>query len=112
MCLSDGPRNVAISGPTVAALGSSVTMNCSADSCPQSQYSWYFKGLRVSQGSVYTTGGLLTNNTGQYTCSAMNNITGQSSNASVQLTVIGELFTVNEPIINKQQQMLEQHVIL
>ncbi|KAI7806700.1 putative protein similar to vertebrate titin TTN [Triplophysa rosa] len=97
-----GPRNVAISGPSVTAVGSSVTLNCSADSYPQSHYSWYFKGSKVWDRSVYITGALLVNNSGQYTCSAMNNITGLTSNASMELTVIVPVSAITVNVTNQQ----------
>nr|XP_055065809.1 carcinoembryonic antigen-related cell adhesion molecule 1 [Misgurnus anguillicaudatus] len=106
-----GPRNVAISGPDVSAVGSIVTFNCSADSQPQSQYSWYFNGLKVDNRSVYTTGALSVSNSGRYICMAYNNITGQSSNASKDLTVIVPIsaVTVN---INNQQPVFNQSFTL
>ncbi|KAA0703160.1 Carcinoembryonic antigen-related cell adhesion molecule 5 [Triplophysa tibetana] len=106
-----GPRNVSISGPSVTAVGTNVTLNCSSDSYPQSHYSWYFNGSRVWERSVYITGALLVNNRGQYTCSAMNNITGQISNASMELTVIVPVtaITVN---VNNQQPVFNQSFTL
>ncbi|XP_056619313.1 carcinoembryonic antigen-related cell adhesion molecule 1 [Triplophysa dalaica] len=106
-----GPRNVSISGPSVTAVGTSVTLNCSSDSYPQSHYSWYFNGSRVWDRSVYITGALLVNNRGQYTCSAMNNITGQTSNASMEITVIVPVsaITVN---VNNQQPVFNQSFTL
>lgn len=92
MYLLDGPINTTATGPDVVAEGSSVTFNCSSVSRPQSQYSWYFNGSKVAVGSVYVTAALPRNHSGQYTCMAFNNITGISSSASVQLTVLGKLF--------------------
>ncbi len=92
MYLLDGPNNTAVSGPLIAVVGSSVTFSCSSVSRPQSQYSWYFSGLNVKNGSVYVTAPLSKNNSGEYTCMAFNNITGRSSRDSVTLAVYGESF--------------------
>ncbi|XP_073667727.1 carcinoembryonic antigen-related cell adhesion molecule 1 isoform X2 [Paramisgurnus dabryanus] len=106
-----GPRNVAISGPDVSGVGSIVTFNCSADSQPQSQYSWYFNGVKVDNRSVYTTGALTVSNTGRYICMAYNNITGQSSNASKDLTVIVPISAITVTI-NNQQPVFNQSFTL
>ncbi|XP_052002358.1 carcinoembryonic antigen-related cell adhesion molecule 1 isoform X1 [Xyrauchen texanus] len=102
-----GPWNTTITGPAVVAAGSSVTFRCSADSRPQSQFSWFFNGSKVADGSVYMTGALSPNNSGPYTCMAFNNITGSSRNASLKLTVIVPVTTVmvnegnRQPVFNQ-----------
>ncbi|XP_016319531.1 carcinoembryonic antigen-related cell adhesion molecule 5-like isoform X1 [Sinocyclocheilus anshuiensis] len=97
-----GPNNTAASGSKVAAVGSSATFSCSSDSRPQSQYSWYFSGLKVKNGSVYVTTPLSKNDSGQYTCMAFNSITGRSSNASVTLTVYAPVIGVMVNMDNQQ----------
>ncbi|XP_051574400.1 carcinoembryonic antigen-related cell adhesion molecule 1 [Myxocyprinus asiaticus] len=102
-----GPTNTTASGPNVAAEGFNVTLRCSADSRPQSQFSWYFNGSKVADGSMYKTGALSPNNSGQYTCMAFNDITGRSRNASLKLTVIVPVTTVTvnegnqQPVFNQ-----------
>ncbi|XP_052002360.1 carcinoembryonic antigen-related cell adhesion molecule 1 isoform X3 [Xyrauchen texanus] len=101
-----GPWNTTITGPAVVAAGSSVTFRCSADSRPQSQFSWYFNGSKVADDSVYVTGALSPNNSGPYTCMAFNNITGSSSNASVKLTIKYpprdvDVYSSQMPILNQ-----------
>ncbi|XP_072536669.1 carcinoembryonic antigen-related cell adhesion molecule 1 [Salminus brasiliensis] len=83
-----GPWNVTISGPAIAETESSVTLNCSALSQPPSNYSWYYNGAKVAVGSVYVTGSLSLNSSGEYTCTAHNNVTGINSSATWNLTVI------------------------
>ncbi|XP_052000699.1 carcinoembryonic antigen-related cell adhesion molecule 2-like [Xyrauchen texanus] len=83
-----GPWNTAITGPAMSEIGYTVTFSCSANSYPQSQYSWFFNSSKVAVGPVFVTEVLLPNNSGQYTCMAFNNITGSSNNASLVLTVI------------------------
>lgn len=92
MYLLDGPNNTAASGPHIAEVGSSVTFSCSSVSRPESQYSWYFSGLNVKNGSVYVTAPLSKTDSGEYTCMAFNNITGRNSSDSVALAVYGESF--------------------
>ncbi|XP_043117033.1 carcinoembryonic antigen-related cell adhesion molecule 1 isoform X2 [Puntigrus tetrazona] len=102
-----GPYNTTATGPEVAAVGSSVTFNCSSISRPQSQYSWYFSGSKVADGPVYVTAPLSEYASGLYTCMAFNHITGRSSNASLTLTVYVPVsnITVNngnqQPIFNQ-----------
>ncbi|XP_052474650.1 carcinoembryonic antigen-related cell adhesion molecule 5 isoform X5 [Carassius gibelio] len=96
-----GPYNTTASGSNVAAVGSNVTFNCSSDSRPQSQYSWYFNDLNVNNGSVYVTTPLSKNDSGQYTCMAFNSITERSGVATVTLTVYAP---VNDVMVNMDNQ--------
>ncbi|KAK7147559.1 hypothetical protein R3I94_010168 [Phoxinus phoxinus] len=89
-----GPWNQTVEGPIIAEIGFNVTFNCTADSRPQSQYSWFHNSSKVGDGPVYVTAVLSLNDSGNYTCMAFNNITGHSSNASVQLTVIDPITSV------------------
>ncbi|XP_017561495.1 carcinoembryonic antigen-related cell adhesion molecule 1 [Pygocentrus nattereri] len=88
LAVNYGPWNVSISGPAIAQKDSSITLNCSASSHPPSGYSWYFNGSRVAEGAVYETGPLSLNSSGEYTCIAHNNITGNNGSAVWNLTVI------------------------
>ncbi|XP_059423651.1 carcinoembryonic antigen-related cell adhesion molecule 1 isoform X2 [Carassius carassius] len=105
--ISYGPNNTAASGPHIAEVGSSVTFSCSSVSRPQSQYSWYFNGLSVKNGSVYVTAPLSKTGSGEYTCMAFNSITGRSSSSSVTLAVYVPVsnVTVNR---NNQQPIFNQ----
>ncbi|KAL7886542.1 hypothetical protein AOLI_G00042630 [Acnodon oligacanthus] len=88
LAVNYGPWNVSISGPAIAQKDSSITLNCSASSQPPSDYSWYFNGSRVAGGPVYETGPLSFNSSGEYTCIARNNVTGNNGSATWNLTVI------------------------
>ncbi|KAK1795386.1 hypothetical protein P4O66_010560, partial [Electrophorus voltai] len=89
-----GPWSSTISGPDIAEVGSSVTLNCSAPSRPPCEYTWYFSGSNVAKGPVFETGVLSLNSSGQYTCMAHNNITNRSSSATWNLTVIEGIYSV------------------
>ncbi|XP_061108157.1 carcinoembryonic antigen-related cell adhesion molecule 1 [Conger conger] len=82
-----GPEQLGISGPDSAKTGSQVTFICNAMSRPPSQYSWYFNGTQVANGSVYVTAPLTLANQGMYTCEAFNAITGKKSSAETDLKV-------------------------
>lgn len=87
---SDGPWNTTISGPTVGAVGHNVTFSCSANSHPSSQYSWFLNSSKLGEGPVLTRA-LSPNSGGRYTCMASNDITGRSSNASLEFSLRCEL---------------------
>ncbi|XP_031432054.1 carcinoembryonic antigen-related cell adhesion molecule 5-like [Clupea harengus] len=86
-----GPYNVMVSGPEMAETGSPATFDCSATSWPPSVYSWYFNDSMVANGSVYTTEPLTVGGSGNYTCMALNWVTGMNSSATAELRVIGEV---------------------
>ena len=90
-CFSVGPYNVMVSGPEMAETGSPATFNCSATSWPPSVYSWYYNDSMVANGSVYTTEPLTLGGSGNYTCMALNWVTGMNSSATAELRVIGEV---------------------
>ncbi|KAJ8354747.1 hypothetical protein SKAU_G00223140 [Synaphobranchus kaupii] len=89
-----GPEQPVVTGPDLAKTGSNVTFTCSASSQPPSQYSWYFNGTRVAQGSVYVIAPLALANQGRYTCEAFNSVTGRNSTAVIELTVIAPITSV------------------
>ncbi|KAI2655339.1 Hemicentin-1 [Labeo rohita] len=102
-----GPHNTTASGPHIAVVGSNVSFSCSSVSRPESQYSWYFSGVNVKNGSTYVTAPLSKNDSGQYTCMAFNDITGKSSSVSVPLAVYVPVSNVmvnrnnQQPIVNQ-----------
>ncbi|XP_042611496.1 carcinoembryonic antigen-related cell adhesion molecule 1 isoform X3 [Cyprinus carpio] len=89
-----GPWNTTVEGPIMAEMGSNVTFNCTAISRPHSQYSWFHNTSKVGDGPVHVTSVLSLDSSGRYTCMAINDITGSSSNASLELTVIETIATV------------------
>ncbi|KTF95751.1 hypothetical protein cypCar_00039329 [Cyprinus carpio] len=89
-----GPWNTTVEGPVMAEMGSNVTFNCTAISRPHSQYRWFHNTSKVGDGPVHVTSVLSLDSSGRYTCMAINDITGSSSNASLELTVIETIATV------------------
>ncbi|TRY95589.1 hypothetical protein DNTS_018370 [Danionella cerebrum] len=90
-----GPWNTVIHGPNMTQTGSTVTLNCTADSYPESLYSWYYNNSWVGQGAVYITKAFSLSGSKIYTCLAFNNITGLNSSSALALTVIEAIVTVN-----------------
>uniref|UniRef100_A0A8C7IT90 Ig-like domain-containing protein n=2 Tax=Oncorhynchus kisutch TaxID=8019 RepID=A0A8C7IT90_ONCKI len=86
-----GPLSVNISGPVSVVVGSviTVTLKCSADSRPTSDYGWIFNNQ-----SVLGTGPLMAviaslENAGDYTCVAKNPVTNISMSKTISLDVPG-----------------------
>uniref|UniRef100_A0A8C7VX83 Ig-like domain-containing protein n=1 Tax=Oncorhynchus mykiss TaxID=8022 RepID=A0A8C7VX83_ONCMY len=87
-----GPLSVNISGPVSLVVGSviTVTLKCSADSRPTSDYGWIFNNQ-----SVLGTGPLMAviaslENAGDYTCVAKNPVTNISMSKTISLDVTGK----------------------
>ncbi|XP_025767375.1 carcinoembryonic antigen-related cell adhesion molecule 5-like [Oreochromis niloticus] len=89
-----GPDTPIIYGPAFAETGSQANFSCSAMSVPPSQFFWWFNGSIVSNTSVYTTSLLSFNMSREYTCMAINNVTGKNSTNSTTLTVIEPIQSV------------------
>ncbi|XP_044064748.1 carcinoembryonic antigen-related cell adhesion molecule 1 isoform X2 [Siniperca chuatsi] len=89
-----GPETPIINGSAFAETGHSTTFQCSAMSMPPSQFSWWFNDSLVANTSVFTTGHLSFNMSGEYTCKAYNNVTGKNSTNSKMLTVIEAIESV------------------
>ncbi|KAM8847150.1 carcinoembryonic antigen-related cell adhesion molecule 1 [Synchiropus picturatus] len=100
-----GPMTPEIEGPTSALTGTIVKLNCSSDSQPPSQHSWYFNNTLVSQGSVYFIGPLTANMSGEYTCMASNIVTGKNSSTTTMLHVFEPVTMVSvvgsDPVLNQ-----------
>ncbi|CDQ81192.1 unnamed protein product [Oncorhynchus mykiss] len=86
-----GPKSVNISGPVSVVIGSvtTVTLKCSADSRPISEYGWKFNNQ-----SVFGTGPMIAviaslENAGDYTCVAKNPVTNISMSKTISLDVTG-----------------------
>ncbi|XP_064863924.1 hemicentin-1-like isoform X3 [Oncorhynchus nerka] len=86
-----GPKSVNISGPVSVVIGSvaTVTLKCSADSRPISEYGWKFNNQ-----SVLGTGPMIAviaslENAGDYTCVAKNPVTNISMSKTISLDVTG-----------------------
>ncbi|XP_031642389.1 hemicentin-1 isoform X3 [Oncorhynchus kisutch] len=86
-----GPKSVNISGPVSVVIGSvtTVTLKCSADSRPISEYGWKFNNQ-----SVLGTGPMIAviaslENAGDYTCVAKNPVTNISMSNTISVDVTG-----------------------
>ncbi|KAI4811474.1 hypothetical protein KUCAC02_014379 [Chaenocephalus aceratus] len=94
LLMNYGPETAMIDGPAFAEDGHSAVFTCSAKSVPPSHYSWWFNGSSVANSSVFTTYPLSFNMSGEYTCLAYNNVTGNNSTNSKMLTVIEAISSV------------------
>ncbi|KAJ8289836.1 hypothetical protein GJAV_G00005890 [Gymnothorax javanicus] len=94
MLVNYGPEQPVITGPESALAGSKVTFNCTALSQPAPQYSWYFNGTQVANGSIYETTPLTLASRGTYTCVALNSVTWRNSSGVTDLNVIDPITSV------------------
>ncbi|XP_056142091.1 carcinoembryonic antigen-related cell adhesion molecule 1 [Lampris incognitus] len=87
-----GPVTMSIVGPHSVALGSAVTvsLNCSADSQPTSNYQWFFnyKPSVIENGPVVTIK-VSKQNMGNYTCEATNPLTKHTMTQTSALIITG-----------------------
>lgn len=102
MCdFADGPDRVNITrGSGVvsiveAALNSSLTLHCGADSKPDARYHWTHEhSSEVVTGEQLSIEALRQEHQGIYICTSYNDVTGLSRSASVLVMVVGELLNV------------------
>ncbi|KAK3551611.1 hypothetical protein QTP70_019753 [Hemibagrus guttatus] len=83
--------SLTVSKTNLVEFNGSVVFTCTASGTPLTitcQYSWFFQGSKVAEGSVYQGYSVSLNSSGEYTCLAHNNITGGNSSAIWNLTVI------------------------
>ncbi|XP_058866612.1 carcinoembryonic antigen-related cell adhesion molecule 20-like [Acipenser ruthenus] len=82
-----GPEQASLTGPDKAALNSSVTFTCSAQSVPACIYIWYVNGIQTAQGSQYQIDAVSNVDTGSYMCMAWNSVTRRTSIAEKKLVL-------------------------
>ncbi|XP_036436265.1 hemicentin-2-like [Colossoma macropomum] len=88
MTVNYGPDNVRIDGPSEVEEGGSVEFRCSADSVPEPRYTWTFDGTNTGDTTAsFTVKQVNFSNSGIYTCTARNNVTGHETSASHTLAV-------------------------
>lgn len=68
----DGPKSssVSVTGETVE--GSPVTLSCSSDANPESDYTWFKDGNKVFEGQKYQFPNVRTKDSGSYHCKSEN----------------------------------------
>ncbi|XP_028835240.1 carcinoembryonic antigen-related cell adhesion molecule 5-like [Denticeps clupeoides] len=90
MTVNFGPLNVTINGTKEVNVGEMVAFVCSAVSVPPATFSWSFNGKEKHVTSAtFTIEKTSSGDTGNYTCTAWNQITGHSSSVVQTLMVNG-----------------------
>nr|CAP71925.1 si:dkey-81p7.13 [Danio rerio] len=78
LIINYGPDGVSIDGPDVVNLGVPVSLSCSANSEPSASFSWTFNGSDTGVTTdKYTIDKTDFRNSGEYICTASNNVTNK-----------------------------------
>ena len=95
-CFPDGPENVQIKGPAEIQFGQTLTLSCSAESRPAASYNWTLNGTLVEgqNSSILTKAINNPEDSGTYTCHAVNFVTDRSSAATHQVSITGKLLLI------------------
>lgn len=88
-CVTDGPENIGISGPSEIHPDQTLSLTCSAESKPAATYSWTVNGTEIHNSPVFKKVITGASDSGNYTCQATNNVTGRASVAVHGLSVTG-----------------------
>ncbi|XP_050958945.1 carcinoembryonic antigen-related cell adhesion molecule 20-like isoform X2 [Labeo rohita] len=100
-----GPDDVSITGPNVVDLGVRVSLSCSANSEPSPSFSWRFNGSDTGVTTVtFTIYQTDFTNSGDYECTAWNNVTERSATQKHALLVQAQSYTNN-----KKAKQVKQH---
>lgn len=91
MFVLDGPEDVSIKGPDVVDLGVPVSLSCSANSEPSASFRWMFNGKDTSVTTdTFTIDKTDFTHSGDYDCTAWNNVTKRSASQRHVLVVKGK----------------------
>uniref|UniRef100_A0A8D3A8X9 Ig-like domain-containing protein n=1 Tax=Scophthalmus maximus TaxID=52904 RepID=A0A8D3A8X9_SCOMX len=96
-----GPDNVTIIGPKSVHAGDFTMLYCSTASVPPAKFTWLFKGEPTDgHETVYLIQSSQNSDSGTYTCTAANTVTGRSQTVHHELTVSAPITgaTVRSPV--------------
>ncbi|XP_055760076.1 carcinoembryonic antigen-related cell adhesion molecule 2-like isoform X2 [Salvelinus fontinalis] len=83
-----GPDGMEIKGPTKIEVGQKFTLTCSTDSNPPASYTWVLNGTKIPGHSPeFTKQKSEYSDSGDYTCTATNDVTGNKISVVLKLSV-------------------------
>uniref|UniRef100_A0A3Q3X518 Ig-like domain-containing protein n=1 Tax=Mola mola TaxID=94237 RepID=A0A3Q3X518_MOLML len=93
LAVNYGPENVQIKGPAEIQFGQTLTLSCSAESRPSASYNWTLNGTLIEgqNSSLLTKAIRYPEDSGNYTCHAVNFVTDRSLAATRRLSITGKL---------------------
>ncbi|XP_045064268.1 carcinoembryonic antigen-related cell adhesion molecule 5-like [Coregonus clupeaformis] len=87
-----GPDGMEIKGPTEIEVGQKFTLTCSADSIPTASYTWMHNGTKIPGHSLELIKGKSEYfDSGDYTCTATNDVTVNNTYVVHKLSVKGKV---------------------
>ena len=90
MHITDGPNITNIASLSTVLVNQSIALRCKAYGDPLPSYIWQYNGKNISYTSVYTKSFVTTEDSGSYTCIAINRAGGilMSDNKTVEVMVL------------------------